>query len=457
MKNWNQLFARHGWLLKEGKENIFTCTLETKMNIEFLTECLDQANVEYFYDGKTLEVEGTPVSEQEWLEILDFKNRGMGGYLWFAPGKEEPKVRELDTFICGIIRQLNRLGIFTDGSCVGHGKRLAYVRVVKNEKDIHQLMQIFAAIGLNRVQLREQSQGYHISFPYKREQLLEAVEKLSSIKDEWMVQGPEFAKEQLFYHLLEKLLSIPGESGNEGMIRDYVKEKLTPFVDYISVDRNGNLLAEKTYKAGSGPTVLLNAHLDVVEEFAPNRILIKENEIWSSNKGILGADDRAGVAVLLHVAEQLKDSSFSGKVKFIFTVKEEAGLVGARKVDDYFLWGTDAAIVVDRRGKGDIVTSCGGYIPFCDDAYGSFFEKIAKEDGLTGWKCTAGGSSDTRIWAEHGIQSVNLSAGYQHEHTVDEYLDVNACYQTAKLIQGFFEKGRELRGVLRELRRERVS
>ena len=88
------------------------------------------------------------------------------------------------------------------------------------------------------------------------------------------------------------------------------------------------------------------------------------------------------------------------------------GLSEQETWNETFLWGTNAAIVVDRRGTGDIVTSCGGYIPFCEEAYGRLIEQAAMEAGLSGWKCTQGGSSDTRIWAEHGIQSVNLSAGY---------------------------------------------
>ena len=107
-------------------------------------------------------------------------------------------------------------------------------------------------------------------------------------------------------------------------------EKLTPYVDFIIVDRYGrNLLAEKKYKTGHGPTILLNAHLDIMEELEPNRMILKENGIWSSSKGILGADDRAGVAILLHIAEQLNNFAFSGKAKFIFTVKEEIDLLGA--------------------------------------------------------------------------------------------------------------------------------
>jgi tripeptide aminopeptidase len=126
-------------------------------------------------------------------------------------------------------------------------------------------------------------------------------------------------------------------------------------------------------------------------------------------------------------------------------------------VDDYFLWGTDAAIVVDRRGKGDIVTSCGGYLPFCDKAYGRFIEEVAKVNGLDEWTCTQGGSSDTRIWAEHGIQSVNLSVGYNYEHTDAESLDIHACYETVQLIQGIFEKGPQLRQVLNKIKRDRLT
>ena len=122
-----------------------------------------------------------------------------------------------------------------------------------------------------------------------------------------------------------------------------------------------------------------------------------------------------------HNSYNYQSPSSSVKIKFIFTVEEEVGLVGARNVDDTFLWGTDAVIVVDRRGTGDIVTSCEGDIPFCEEAYGKFIEQAAIEAGLSGWKCTQGGSSDTRTWAEHGIQSVNLSAGYHYEHSGAEY------------------------------------
>lgn len=451
MKTWNQLFVRHGWKLEETTENVFNCKGETQINLEFLFESLDKAGVSYSFWDDNIEIYSDLILEEKWIDAISFEYRGQSGTFWFRPGEDEPKVQELDTYICGIVRQLNRLGFYTTGSCDGHEKRSAYVMVTK-DSEINKLVEVLIALGMKRVYYRESSQHYHIQLPLGRNELLDLAEKISVVEESWIGEGHEYIKEQMFYNSLEELLSIPGVSGNEEKVREFVKEKLTPLVDYISVDRDGNLLAEKTYRNGNGPTILLNAHLDIACELEPNRKIIKDNGIWKSSKGILGADDRAGVAVILQIAQNLLNSSFNGKVKYIFTVKEECGLVGARHVDNYFLWGTDAAIVVDRRGKGDIVTSCGGYFPFCTQAFGELIEKIATEADIGEWKCTSGGSSDTRIWAEHGIQSVNLSAGYGNEHTEREYLDVAACYNVSKLIDAIILKSREVQELTRGIK-----
>ncbi|MGG4169238.1 M20/M25/M40 family metallo-hydrolase [Rossellomorea vietnamensis] len=451
-KTWNQLFVRQGWSLDKVEGNIFDCSRETEANVEFLIKSLDVAGVDYTFNNGMLMLVNEAVPEEKCLKAVDYKERGHGEGLWFRPGIEQPKVAELDTYISGIVRQLNRLGFHTKGSCDGHERRPAHVMVTK-ERNLDELMTLLLALGIKKIYSREQKNSNHITFHLKRNHLLDLAEKLSLVKTDWVSKGEAFIKEKMFQHQLEELLMIPGASGNEGKVRDYVVEKLMPLVDHLTIDRTGNILAEKTYKTGHGPVILLNAHLDTVYEIEQDREIIK-GKFWSSSKGILGADDRAGVAVLLHIAEVLHLSSpFNGKVKFIFTVEEECGLVGANNVDDYFLWNTDAAIVVDRRGTGDIVTSCGGHIPFCHPLYGSFFEEVAISEGLIGWQITTGGNSDTRIWAMHGIESVNLSAGYFNEHTDEECLDVEGCYRTAILIEGVFKRNREMKGVLRELNR----
>lgn len=452
MKNWSALFIRQGFIVREVEDNFFDCKQESEGNIEFLLKSLSEGNVTFHYTSPFLTIESDVLPEKQWLELVDFQGRGRGEGLWFRGGLEEPKLYELDTFISGVIRQLNRLGLYTNGCCDGHDRRPASILFLK-EENAAIAANLMMAAGLKHVRTHGKNMRLLIN---NREQLLDVAEVLNLIKKEWLSEDLELIQKQFFYSTLEKLLSIDGKSGKEQNIRQFVLEQLIGYVDHVTVDESGNILAQKTYRSGNGPTILLNAHLDTVESFPAGRIIEKDGTIWSSSNGILGADDRAGVAVVLEMAKRLQASSFNGKVKFIFTVEEEIGLVGARSLNYYFLWDVDAAIVVDRRGTGDIVVSCGSYIPFCHESYGKYFEMVAKEQGLNGWKTTAGGSSDTRIWAENGIQSVNLSVGYMNEHTDDETLDVEACYNTLKLLTGVFHQERELQRVLRGIQRERV-
>ncbi|MDG4658525.1 M20/M25/M40 family metallo-hydrolase [Ectobacillus antri] len=436
-KTWQQLFIRQGFQLQE-ENGVFNCLQETETNKAFLLRSLDALHVEYKYDRLSLEISTPAVSEKMWLAVIDGPERKGYGDVWFEPGVDELELYGLDTYISGIVREFNRLGLQTTMSCDGHnGRRTTFVLFVR-EEDAQTATKILNAIGI-----KARSRASQVNIFSDRRELLDAAETLHTL-DKESINDMKAVQRQLFHNSLENLLSISGASENEEAIREYVKEQLTPYVDHITVDPAGNLLAQKTY--GHGPTILLNAHLDTYEEFEPGRVIQKQGNIWSSSKGILGADDRAGIAVLLAVAKRLhlRERKFRGTIKFIFTVKEEIGLCGAKQVDETFLWGVNAAIVVDRRGKGDIVTSCGNTQLFCTPEYGAFFEEVAAAEGLKGWKCTQGGSSDTRIWAEHGIPSVNLSVGYQNEHTDRESLDVEACYETFELVCGILAQSVDL-------------
>jgi putative aminopeptidase FrvX len=235
---------------------------------------------------------------------------------------------------------------------------------------------------------------------------------------------------------LIELLNIHGISGQETEVRSYLKPILEDLMDDVTIDTYGNLLATKTIGTGKGATVLLSAHMDTVRGVLKDRKLIENNGVITSDQGALGADDRAGIAIILTVLRNLHKLSFNGTVKVAFSREEEIGCKGAEKIDPAFYQGTDLAIVVDRKGNRDIVAGCG--MAFCSDSVGLFMEDVAKMTDMGDWKCVEGGISDAMVFAQEGINSINLSAGYKNEHTDKEYVVLSDMKDTTRLILQVF-------------------
>lgn len=62
--------------------------------------------------------------------------------------------------------------------------------------------------------------------------------------------------------LLKELTNICGVSGDEGLVREFLKEKIEPYADEITVDTMGNLIALK--KGSEEKRIMLSAHMDEV-------------------------------------------------------------------------------------------------------------------------------------------------------------------------------------------------
>jgi len=120
-------------------------------------------------------------------------------------------------------------------------------------------------------------------------------------------------KSRLISIFLE-LAQIPGLSRKEKKIARRVAQKLRQLGAKVKFDRAlarrgevGNLIA---YFPGTSnqPPLLLNAHLDTVGPVGEFSYRREGNYLKSQGRSILGADDRAGVAVILEVLEHLKES-----------------------------------------------------------------------------------------------------------------------------------------------------
>ena len=94
----------------------------------------------------------------------------------------------------------------------------------------------------------------------------------------------------------------------------------------------GNLLARIPGPDGAR-TILLCAHLDTVPLAAPIEVTREGGVFRNANEAILGADNKAAVAVLLAVARRLAGGGAPVGVELLFTTAEELALRGVKEVD----------------------------------------------------------------------------------------------------------------------------
>lgn len=64
--------------------------------------------------------------------------------------------------------------------------------------------------------------------------------------------------------LLEKLCALPGPSGCEDAVHDFILEQAKPYADEIREDNLGNLMIFRKGKKHIDKTVMLSAHMDEV-------------------------------------------------------------------------------------------------------------------------------------------------------------------------------------------------
>jgi tripeptide aminopeptidase len=101
---------------------------------------------------------------------------------------------------------------------------------------------------------------------------------------------------------------------------------------------SGNLLARipatrpDAARQGAG-SLLLGAHLDTVPAQAPIEPVLVDGVWENENAGILGADNKAAVAMLLALARHVQAHGSPLDIELLFTVREENGVAGARAFD----------------------------------------------------------------------------------------------------------------------------
>ena len=159
----------------------------------------------------------------------------------------------------------------------------------------------------------------------------------------------------------------------------------------------GNLLARIPAPAG-GRTILLCAHLDTVPLDAPVRVENVDGVIRNANEAIVGADNKAAVAVILAVARRLVAGPTPVGVEILFTTCEELALAGAKAFDLGKL-GADFGFVFDHATPvGDLIVAAPTYFSVEARFHGKAAHAgLAPEDGHNAIEAAAAGLAALRF------------------------------------------------------------
>ena len=153
-----------------------------------------------------------------------------------------------------------------------------------------------------------------------------------------MRRASELEREQL-NRLFAELCAIPSPFGAERECAERVRTELGGVgIDVAEDDAAaatgagaGNLLARIP---GTGPRwVFLCAHLDTVPVTGPIEPVLVDDGWENAAEAILGADNKAAVAVLLQAARRWSAEAPPAGVELLFTVSEENALAGAKAFD----------------------------------------------------------------------------------------------------------------------------
>lgn len=172
-----------------------------------------------------------------------------------------------------------------------------------------------------------------------------------------------------------ELVKIPNPSKEEREVCDFIVEHLRPHAASIAEDdaagRIGgncnNLFVEIKGGAPGGPTILINAHMDSVNPIHNVKPVEDGDTIRSDGTTVLGADDKAGIAIILEIVRALHEQKLPhGSLQLLFTVSEETGLAGAKSMDTSLLradfgyavdGGAPAGTIIHRSPNHDKLTA----------------------------------------------------------------------------------------------------
>ena len=214
-----------------------------------------------------------------------------------------------------------------------------------------------------------------------------------------------------------RLCAIPSPFGSERACAEAVARELARMGIDVEEDdaatvagaECGNLLARIPGRGAR--TILLCAHLDTVPEDGRIEPIVDDGAWVSAGDTILGADNKAAVAVILELARRCSVEGSPVGLELLFTVGEEKGLAGAGAFDVTTLrseWG----YVFDHASPiGEIVVASPTYYRFEASFRGAAAHAgIRPEDGRSAIQAAARAIAAMRLGRLDAETTTNVAS-----------------------------------------------
>jgi len=245
------------------------------------------------------------------------------------------------------------------------------------------------------------------------------------------------AERQRLGETFASLCRIESPSGRERECADWVAAELDGMGLGVEEDGAG---AEAGSDAGnlfarlpgrSDASILLCAHLDTVPLTAPVEPVVVNGGWENSGDGILGADNKAAVAVMLELVRRLRGSGEPPAVgvELLFTVCEEVALRGAKAFDPGRLLSRFGYVFDHASPIGEIVVASPTYYRIIADVHGrAAHAGIRPENGRSAILAAARGVAAMRLGRLDSETTANVGtvSGGTNANVVPERCHVEA-------------------------------
>ncbi len=140
--------------------------------------------------------------------------------------------------------------------------------------------------------------------------------------------------------LFLQLVAIDAVSKAEKPVADFIRNYLNKREIEVFEDKSGSIVGGNSGNIiarvgnGTAPKIAFTAHMDTVKSTRGIKPQQVDGMIRTDGHTILGADNRAGIAIILHSIDRLLQSRKEfPSFEIIFTIGEETGLFGSMNLD----------------------------------------------------------------------------------------------------------------------------